>query len=129
MGASGCQRLRVQLTPARPPVTNIAAYPIHDVPPATAVGGCVAGSLRQTDNANTETKGSKTNNTRVSIEHDQQSADQGREARRLHHQALVVHAGVGGHQGMRAGKQPDLHHGCMPEITSSRPCTCTSASR
>ena len=64
-----------------------------------------------------------------SIERDQQSADQGQEARRLHHQVLVVHAGVGGHQGLRAGKQPDLHHGCMPEIKSSSPYTCTSASR
>ena len=64
-----------------------------------------------------------------SIERDQQSADQGQEARRLHHQVLVVHAGIGGHQGLRAGKLPDLHHGCMPEIKSSSPYTCTSASR
>ena len=85
--------------------------------------------MRQTDNANTETKGSKANNTRISIERDQQSADQGQEARRLHHQVLVAHAGVGGHQGLHAGKQPDLHHGCMPEIKSSSPYTFTSASR
>jgi hypothetical protein len=39
---------------SRSAATSTAAYPIHDVLSATAVGGCVAGSVKQTNNANTD---------------------------------------------------------------------------